>query len=1142
MYDFDFNILEPAEFERLVADLVIAKENAAKQTNFVVITQNGGPDKGVDFRLNNGKTIGQAKRIKNEKDLLKILKKEVSKVKALMPERYILIVSNTLSFRQRDKITELFSPFIREDSDLLDRSNLNNLLEKHKDVLLKHNKLWLSNTHILQEIISEAINKALTSLSEKNTIAELQEISRVGEYFVSTSHFPEGMNALRKKGFLIITGDPGIGKTTLARALCHYFMEEGGYRKLFYHHGINPPLYMPEVKEKSIFFLDDFLGSNIYDKARIENISFFEQFVDKLYLDGHLLIVTTREYIYQQEKKVNPRFRQLDTFKQVISLKGYSREEKLQILLNNVAKAELSYPAVQSLKTYADSIINSPNYQPKLIADFLKRGNYTVPVMNQWGWFLYHYITVPTSYWEISFLSLSDGARLFVLCLLISGQPAYHGFLFDTFRSVARFRHISKPGYEGDVFHEAILELKDTFINIDKDTTTDELVFSFATTTTVDFLLNYINEHKYLAEALIKGAITFDQLFFAFTTKQDDYLTDEDSGEWISGNKILLNQSLKEIFIEKLITEFNTLKEEKVDSVQWTNGPHVIQKRYREINRVKWLSLFIELFNPNTHFKVHSFLKKKIKEISFWEDDSVYLHDEEKSLLPDLILRSKSYWTIDIEKLISDYCWNTNRTEDYISFYKLRKLAPVFFDSYIQKHKIDLFKRLKDLIDNDIIHFKGFVELYTDYYKWMQLQKLLDETILKVYKLYKLKLSKNAWKNWLKLAGMPYREMKIKASRNIVKSGSKEKEIADIKKAVDNVLPLSEKKLSREELHQQVANIYPDKIDNIMSLLKERKYLYKIIRTELQLEPIIDYCLETKLPISKQQAGFIKDYCSHELLRLTFSEKECMVLIEFVSNNSSESLNFFRKNNMYESARLLDLDRQVFDKILESRLVILNNTYYSFIIPEVKHFFQAQSFLNVPDKITHYKSYTYNPDDELGNLLPYINRIDQKDFLTHFVLPRLTNFYNAVNRKDLQKLIIRYLKYFGAELEYKRFKKGTKCTITVTQNNEISLLLEFLNFWIGEELFKRFPFHSSFVMSEQNKLNCNNLIDHLNETQSPEQAIKMDAITDEKFWELVLLTDWAQTIKEEIAAVKQQIARLQQALKKYKTQEHTTPL
>ncbi|RFM28451.1 hypothetical protein [Deminuibacter soli] len=238
---------------------------------------------------------------------------------------------------------------------------------------------------------------------------------------------------------------------------------------------------------------------------------------------------------------------------------------------------------------------------------------------------------------------------------------------------------------------------------------------------------------------------------------------------------------------------------------------------------------------------------------------------------------------------------------------------------------------------------------------------------------------------------------------------------------------------------------------------------------------------------------------------------------------------------MYESARMLDLDREFFDKVLESRLVILNNTYYSFIVPEVKHFFQALSFLNVPDKIMHYKSYTHHPNLELSNLLPYIDWIDQKDFSIHFILPRLAKFYNAVNKKDHQKLITSYLKYFGAELEYKRYKSGTKCIITVTQNNDVSLLLEFLQFWIGEELFKRFPFNSSFVMDEANKRHCHALIDHINKIQSPEQVIKMNAITDEKFWQLVLLTDWAQTIKEELPAVKHYIASLQQALEKCQT-------
>lgn len=62
MHIYDFNILSPLEFEHLVADIVTASVNATDNTSFTVITQEGGPDKGVDFKLDDGKIIGQAKR------------------------------------------------------------------------------------------------------------------------------------------------------------------------------------------------------------------------------------------------------------------------------------------------------------------------------------------------------------------------------------------------------------------------------------------------------------------------------------------------------------------------------------------------------------------------------------------------------------------------------------------------------------------------------------------------------------------------------------------------------------------------------------------------------------------------------------------------------------------------------------------------------------------------------------------------------------------------------------------------------------------------------------------------------------------------------------------------------------------------
>lgn len=1136
MHNFDFHILEPKEFERLVADLVTARVSIAKHASFIVKTQSGGPDGGVDFKIDNGEIIGQAKRIKEKRKLFKILRKEVAKVKALEPERYILIVSIDLTFKERDQIIELFSPFIRDESDLLDKVDLNCLLEDHKDILLRHNKLWLSSTHILKELISDAVREGVDSLSGKNTVAELQEINRVREYFVSTKYFPQGIDILREMGFLIITGEPGIGKTTLARALCHYFMEEGGYRKLFYHHGINPPLYMPDVKEKSIFFIDDFLGSNIYDKARMENISFFEQFVDKLYKDGHLLILTTREYIYQQEKKVNPRFRRLDIFKQTISHGGYSKEEKLQILLNNVAKAELPYPAVQSLKVYADSIIESPNYRPKLIAEFLRKRNNNIPDMQMWGWFLYYHMNVPHDYWELAFLDLSEGAKLFVLCLFISNQPAYHYFLYDTFKSVSRFRPVSKAGYEGDIFNEAVRELNGTFIIIDKDIQNDKLVYSFETTTIVDFLLSYLKNHDYLIEPLIKGAITFDQLFFAFTTRKDDYVTDEDGDEPAFGEKILLNKPLQELFIEKVTTEFDELKEEKVDMVKWGPGELVIQKRYREINRVKWLKLLFELFNPNSHFKVGSFLKKKVKEVFLWENESTYLLDEETSQLPDFVISVKKYLKVDPKKVIEEYCWNMRRTEDYNSLYKLRRYAPKFFDTYINNHKTEFFRNLKDVIYNDIIHFKGFVDMYTDYYKWLQLNKLFDYVILKVHKLYKLKLSETAWKKWLKLAGMNYRDMKMKGVGNN-RYIRKERVPADIMQAINKVLPLPEKSLSRMQLYQVISDRYPTTADKIMSILQKRKYLYKIIRTELQLAAVINFCTSNSSPLSKNKAGFIRDYFGYELRQMALSSKDGLALVEFVGYAHKRNLEFFKKNDMYECARAHNLNRVLFDKIANSALLTLNNTWYSFTIPEVRTLLKAISFLNVPNKVEHYKTYTfYYDDDGFRDMLPYIDVLDHKDFLQHFVSSRVTGLYRVLNVRGDKNIIIRYFEYFDAKLQYRRFKRGIKCTITVERNKETCLLLDYLNFWIGEEMFKKFPYNSSYVMSGVNRLKCSKLINYISDTLPPEQSIEMSSIRDERFWELLLVTDWAQAIKEEIPKLKLLIIRIKEMIGKYKEQ------
>ena len=232
MYSFDFNILEPKEFENFTADVVTARESRSTDSFTIVHTQFSGRDYGIDFKINGDEIIGQAKRYSRESSLLSNLKKEVIKVKAIAPKRYILVLSLPMSFQRREELKQLFHPFILSSADVIDATDLNRLLEQHPNILLRHNKLWISSTTILAEVIEKTVSKALHNQSRKGSAVELKEISVVNNYFVSTKFFPRSIEIIKKKHFLIITGDPGIGKTTLAHALCHYFFEHHAYKDL----------------------------------------------------------------------------------------------------------------------------------------------------------------------------------------------------------------------------------------------------------------------------------------------------------------------------------------------------------------------------------------------------------------------------------------------------------------------------------------------------------------------------------------------------------------------------------------------------------------------------------------------------------------------------------------------------------------------------------------------------------------------------------------------------------------------------------------------------------------------------------------------------------------------------------------------
>ncbi len=158
MNEYNFNVLTWGEFEEFTKDL-LSEEMGVSFQAFA-----DGADGGIDLRYsacdNDRTIIVQCKRYKSASGLMANLAKERLKLDEMSPapERYILSVSLDLTEDKINDIVALFSPYIKQSSDILAPKQLNSLLHKHPNVEKRHYKLWIASSNVLQTILSSRVS------------------------------------------------------------------------------------------------------------------------------------------------------------------------------------------------------------------------------------------------------------------------------------------------------------------------------------------------------------------------------------------------------------------------------------------------------------------------------------------------------------------------------------------------------------------------------------------------------------------------------------------------------------------------------------------------------------------------------------------------------------------------------------------------------------------------------------------------------------------------------------------------------------------------------------------------------------------------------------------------------------------------
>lgn len=386
MSNYDFHELDDKEFEEITRDLL------QKEYEITFESSPKGRDRGIDLRYvhPDGVWIVQCKRyLKTTSGTLisKLRNEELTKVRQLNPKKYILVTSLELTPQNKDKIKTIFEPYIESTKYIYGKDDLNNLIGRYPDIEKKHIKLWVQSTTILERILrSEIYNE---SEAEKVRINLLKYVENPSLY--------RALELMKKSHFCIITGNPGIGKTFLAKRLIAQYLSEG-FELIKISKDIMEARIVGKAESnmKYVFYYDDFLGNTSFKSfEKKEDSRIIEFIIDVSKEPNWRLIFTSREYIYNQAKSI---FEQLgspkiDLNECVITIEDYTKTVKAQILYNHILYSDLPIEFKRELlieERYL-TIIEHKNYSPRLIEFILtknkikdiSKNDYFITILNK---------------------------------------------------------------------------------------------------------------------------------------------------------------------------------------------------------------------------------------------------------------------------------------------------------------------------------------------------------------------------------------------------------------------------------------------------------------------------------------------------------------------------------------------------------------------------------------------------------------------------------------------------------------------------------------------------------------------------------------------------------------------------------------
>lgn len=522
---YDFQSLSPLDFEELVRDLLQAEWDTRLESF------GPGRDQGIDLRYLNGphKIIIQAKHYSRSGfgKLLASLKSERDKAIRLVPTRYILATSVSLTPERKTKIIEALNGVPIEATDIIGAEELNGLILAHPEIEKQNFKLWLGSTSVLERILHSGVYN--------RTAAEMDVIKKAVPRFVQNASVEDAEKLLAETGALIIAGPPGVGKTTLARILLWLHAEQGW--QIYVVDSLDDAFTVAESNEKRLILLDDFLGQVRLSSNHVRGIdSRLPPMLARVASHESLrFILTTRDYILAQARTLSARLQSTkpNAREYVLNVGSYTRDVKAQILYNHIYFSGLTSEQINSLLAddFYISVIDHPNFNPRIIEEITKQ-DFLASIDGSVQAALTHVLENPSMLWDRPYRQhTSPHGQAMMIALFLHGRSANIASLKSSYWRISEAMGVSIHASSLEVsFKQTFAELDGSVLGLNQD------IVTFTNPGLRDYLQSVV-----VGDGLIPVLIPhigtvreLSELWAVFSALDDKHIDGASEIEWLS--------------------------------------------------------------------------------------------------------------------------------------------------------------------------------------------------------------------------------------------------------------------------------------------------------------------------------------------------------------------------------------------------------------------------------------------------------------------------------------------------------------------------------------------------------------------------------------------------------------------------------